>query len=69
VSIGYTSYFEQFLKTGDLDALFSGYFKTYIGQIPAQAFDKINENFIRTTFFELCTRYLSDYFTFAIILR
>ncbi len=66
VSIGYTDYFEQFLKDGNIDSLFAGYFTTYIGQIPAQAFDKINENFIRTTFFELCTRYLSRYFTFAI---
>ncbi len=66
VSTGYTHYFEQFLKDGNIETLFSGYFDTYIGQIPAQAFDKINENFVRTTFFELCTRYLSRYFTFAI---
>ena len=66
VSKGYTSYFEQFLKDMDLIQLFSGYWKTYIGQIPAQAFDKVNENFIRTTFFELCSRYISRYFTFGI---
>ena len=29
-------------------------------------FDKINENFIRCSFFELCSRYLSSYYTFAI---
>jgi hypothetical protein len=43
-----------------------GYWQTYVGQIPAQAFDKANEKFFRTTFFELCTRYLSRYFTFGI---
>ena len=29
-------------------------------------FDKINENFIRCSFFELCSRYLSSCYTFAI---
>ena len=38
----------------------------YVGQIPAQAFDKVNENFFRTTFYELCTRYLAPDFMFAI---
>ena len=38
----------------------------YLGQFPAQVFDKINENFIRCSFFELCSRYLSSYYTFAI---
>lgn len=66
VSKGYTKYFRAFLKDYDLIALFAGYYEKYIGQIPSQAFDKINENFIRTTFFELCTRYLSRHFTFAI---
>jgi hypothetical protein len=36
-----------------------------LGQFPAQAWDKINENFIRCTFYELCTRYLSRYFTLS----
>ncbi len=46
-----------------MDDLTSGF---NIGQIPAQAFDKANENFFRTTFFELCARYLSQDFMFAI---
>lgn len=66
VSKGYTEYFKKFLEDSDIIKLFAGYFQTYIGQIPAQAFDKINENFFRTTFFELCTRYLSMDFSFAI---
>ncbi|MBC8453571.1 AAA family ATPase [PVC group bacterium] len=58
VSDGYTDMFKGFLKDHNLAALFGGYWERYIGQIPAQAFDKVNENFIRTTFYELCTRYL-----------
>lgn len=46
--------------------LFDGYWQAYVKKIPAQAFDKANENFFRTTFFELCTRYLPRYFRFAI---
>jgi len=66
VSKGYTEYFRQYLKDLDIEKLFAGYWTTYVGQIPAQAFDKMNENFFRTSFYELCTRYLSRYFTFAI---
>ena len=66
VSLGYTGMFQQFLKDHDWSALFAGYWSEYVGQIPAQAFDKVNENFFRTTFYELCTRYLSPDFMFAI---
>ena len=66
VSSGYADMFRQFLRDHDLSALFAGYWKVYVGQIPAQAFDKVNENFFRTTFYELCTRYLSRHLTFAI---
>ena len=66
VSKGYTDYMRQFLKDLDLEALFAGYWETYVGQIPAQAFDQLNEGFFRTTFYELCTRYLSGHFVFAI---
>jgi hypothetical protein len=59
VSRGYADMFQRFLADGDLAALFAGYWEKYVGQIPAQAFDKANENFFRTTFFELCARYLS----------
>jgi len=66
VSMGYTDMFRQFLKDHDWAALFKGYWSQYVGQIPAQAFDKANENLFRTTFYELCTRYLSPDFMFAI---
>jgi hypothetical protein len=66
VSLGYTDMFRQFLADHDWATLFAGYWQQYVGQIPAQAFDKANENFFRTTFYELCTRYLSPDFMFAI---
>jgi len=56
---GYTEYFRQFRKDLDLENLFSGYWNVYIGQIPAQAFDKANENFFRTTFY-VCFQYRSE---------
>jgi len=66
VSLGYTDMFRRFLADHDWESLFAGYWEEYVGQIPAQAFDKANENFFRTTFYELCTRYLSYDFRFAI---
>ena len=66
VSEGYTDMFRRFLADNDWAALFAGYWERYVGQIPAQAFDQANENFFRTTFYELCTRYLSRHFHFAI---
>ncbi len=65
VSKGYTQFFRTFLADLDMEALFSGFYDTYLGQFPAQAWDKINENFVRCAFYELCTRYLSRYFTFS----
>jgi hypothetical protein len=66
VSDGYTPIFQQYLKDHDFSQVFDGYWETYIGQISAQAFDKANENFFRTTFFEICTRYLAPDYIFSI---
>jgi hypothetical protein len=66
VSDGYEKMFRRFLSDGDWSALFAGYWDHYVGQIPAQAFDKANEHFFRTTFYELCTRYLRPEFHLAI---
>lgn len=49
-----------------LEPLMQNYFEQYLGQFPAQVFDKINENFIRCSFYELVSRYLSNCYTFAI---
>jgi hypothetical protein len=53
--------FQRFTEDRDWAALFAGYWKHYICRIPAQTFDKANENFYRSTFFELCSRYLQRY--------
>lgn len=59
--------YERFVE-GDraLGPLVLNYFEQYLGQFPAQLFDKINENFIRCSFFEVLSRYLSNCYTFAV---
>ena len=45
--------------------IFDAYWQHYVkARIPAQAFDKINENFFRTTFTSRCLDYLADYYSF-----
>jgi hypothetical protein len=66
VSDGYTPIFQQYLNDRDFSQVFAGYWKIYVGQIPAQAFDKANENFFRTTFYEICTRYLARKYIFSV---
>lgn len=56
----------HFMDDHRLEPLVQNYFKEYLGQFPAQVFDKINENFIRCSFFELLSRYLSNCYTFAL---
>ena len=58
--------YEQFMEDGQLEPLVQNYFEEYLGQFPAQAFDKVNENFVRCSFFELLSRYLSSWYTFSI---
>lgn len=58
--------YDAFAKDRRLEPLFYNYVKEYLGMLPAQVFDKMNENFIRCSFFELMSRYLSSCYTFAI---
>lgn len=62
----YVPTYERFVEERHLESLVQNYFEQYLGQFPAQVFDKINENFIRCSFFELVSRYLSNCYTFAI---
>lgn len=62
----YVPTYERFVEDRVLEPLVQNYFEQYLGQFPAQVFDKINENFIRCSFFELVSRYLSSCYTFAI---
>ena len=50
---------------GTWNGIFDAYWQHYVkARIPAQAFDKINENFFRTTFTSRCLDYLADYYSF-----
>lgn len=58
--------YRQYTIDRELEPLIKNYCQEYLGQFPAQAFDKINENFVRCSFYEICSRYLSWAYTFAI---
>lgn len=62
----YVPVYELYDANRRLEPLVQNYFEQYLGQFPAQVFDKINENFIRCSFYELVSRYLSRSYTFAI---
>ena len=66
VSTRYSELMQAFVNQPNLAALFAGYWREYIGQFPEAIFAKVNENFYRTTFFELCSRYLSKWFTWNV---
>ena len=58
--------FRHFAKTADLEHLFAGYWKNYISQLPEAIFQKVNENFYRTTFYFLSTLNLSHLYTWNV---
>ena len=62
----YVPVYRHYDSNRSLEPLVQNYFEQYLGQFPAQVFDKINENFIRCSFYELVSRYLSSCYTFAI---
>lgn len=62
----YVPTYERYHENRSLEPLVQNYFEEYLGQFPAQVFDKMNENFIRCSFYELVSRYLSRCYTFAI---
>ena len=66
LSSSFGEIFSNFAKTSDLTQLFDGYCKYYISQLPEAIFQKVNENFYRTTFYFLCTKNLSRLFTWNI---
>ena len=63
VSTRYAEMMQGFLNNPDLKKLFADYWQLYVGQLPEAVFNRVNENFYRTTFYELCSRYLSTWFT------
>ena len=66
VSTDYVSIMQRFINRPNLEELFSSYWEEYILKLPEAIFMKVNENFYRTTFFELCSRYLSRWFTWNV---
>ncbi|WP_373838589.1 ATP-binding protein [Methanospirillum sp.] len=66
VSTRYASMMQEFVNRPDLEKLFADYWRLYIAQFPEAIFSQVNENFYRTTFYELCSRYLSTWFTWNI---
>ena len=53
------------LKDGSWKSLFDAYWQHYVkARIPAQAFDKMNENFFRTTFTSRCLDALTVFYSF-----
>jgi hypothetical protein len=66
VSTRYAPMMQKFIDTPDLAKLYEDYWRLYISQLPEAIFDQVNENFYRTTFYELCSRYLSTWFTWNI---
>ena len=66
VSTRYAQIMQQFVNQPNLEELFAGYWQTYISQLPEAIFQQVNENFYRTTFFEICRRFLSTWFTWNV---
>ncbi len=57
---------QAFSNKPELEPLFAGYWQEYVSQLPEAIFQQVNENFYRTTFYELCSRYLSRWFTWHV---
>ncbi|MBF0102512.1 MAG: PD-(D/E)XK nuclease domain-containing protein, partial [Desulfobacterales bacterium] len=66
VSTKYGEMMQGFVNTLNLTQLFTDYWNLYVSQLPEAIFQQVNENFYRTTFFELCSRYLSRWFTWNV---
>ncbi|MEM7134087.1 MAG: AAA family ATPase [Chloroflexota bacterium] len=66
VSTRYLEVMQTFINRPNLEQLFHGYWSHYISQFPEAIFTQVNENFYRSTFFELCSRHLSQWFTWNI---
>ena len=63
VETRYSEIMSAFMGRPNLEQLFAGYWQEYVSQLPEVIFQKVNENFYRTTFYELCSRYLSPWFS------
>ncbi len=55
----------RFASEPHLPTLFDAYWRLYISQMPEAVFRQVNENFYRTTFYELCRRHLGDLYIWS----
>ncbi|MEM7531129.1 MAG: AAA family ATPase [Chloroflexota bacterium] len=58
----YKDVLTAFVREPDLNALFACYWDAYIKNLPEAVFMQMNENFYRTTFYDVCMQHLSRYF-------
>ncbi|MCI5161921.1 MAG: AAA family ATPase [Candidatus Electrothrix sp. AX5] len=66
VSTRYAEIMQTFANQPNLEQLFAGYWREYVSQLPEAIFQQVNENFYRTTFYELCSRFLSRWFVWHV---
>ena len=66
VSTKYAAMMQSFVNQPDVPKLFAEYWALYVSQLPEAIFQQVNENFYRTTFFQLCSTYLSKWFTWNV---
>ena len=55
-----------FIQQPDLEMFFRTYWEEYILKLPEAVFTQVNENFYRTTFYEVCMRNLHEWFSWNI---
>ncbi len=56
----------SFFKTEDWASIYAAFTEVSVAKIPAQAYDKANENLFRTMFYTLCSHYLQGHYRVAI---
>ncbi len=62
----YGEMMQSFVDKPDLPKLFADYWRLYVSQLPEAIFTQVNENFYRTTFYVLCSQFLSSWFTWNV---
>ncbi len=62
----YGEMMQGFIDKPDLPKLFADYWRLYVSQLPEAIFAQVNENFYRTTFYTLCSQFLSNWFTWNV---
>ncbi len=56
----------SFFKTGDWSAVYAAFADVALAKVPAQTYDKANENFFRTMFYVQCACYMEGEYRVAV---